>query len=149
LTVRAQIRESLDVFAARRMAKKLAAAIGFKATVCTEIAIVVSELATNIVKYGIRGEIVLGKTEAPLAPGIEVIALDEGPPLADLSLAIRDGFGDRGPIDPDRWIGRGGIGAGLGAVIRLSDAFEYHPGPGRKFFRALRYLHLQQRVVRV
>jgi anti-sigma regulatory factor (Ser/Thr protein kinase) len=148
MTERTPIRESLDVFTARRRARVLAASIGFAPAPSLEIAIVVSELGTNILKYGVRGEIRVRKTEPPSPPGIEVVAEDEGPPLADIELAVRDGYGDRGPIDPERWLGRGGIGAGLGAVIRLSDSFEYHPGPGRKFFRAIRYLHTK-RVIRV
>jgi anti-sigma regulatory factor (Ser/Thr protein kinase) len=145
---RTPIRESLDVFTARRRARQLAASIGFAPAPSLEIAIVVSELGTNILKYGVRGEITVKTTDPPQPPGIDITAEDEGPPLADLELAVRDGYGDRGPIDPDRWLGRGGIGAGLGAVIRLSDSFEYHPGPGKKYFRAIRYLHTR-RVIRV
>jgi anti-sigma regulatory factor (Ser/Thr protein kinase) len=135
---RARITESLDVFGARRKARELAAAIGFNPTACLEIAIVVSELATNIVKYGVRGEIVMRKVVDPT--GIELVAEDEGPPVACFATAVRDGYGDRGPIEPDKQLGRGGIGAGLGAVMRLTDQLEYRPGPGRKAFRAVRYL---------
>ena len=148
MTVTTPIRESLDVFTARRRARVLAQSIGFAPAPSLEIAIVVSELGTNILKYGVRGVIRVRTTEPPEPPGIEVVAEDEGPPVADIELAVRDGYGDRGPIDPDRWLGRGGIGAGLGAVIRLSDSFEYHPGPGHKYFRAIRYLHTK-RVIRV
>ena len=148
MTERTPIRESLDVFTARRRARQLATTLGFAPAPSLEIAIVVSELATNILKYGVRGEITVRRTEPPAPPGVDILAEDEGPPLADLELAVRDGYGDTGPIDPDRWLGRGGIGAGLGAVIRLSDSFEYHPGPGKKYFRAVRYLHTR-RVIRV
>jgi anti-sigma regulatory factor (Ser/Thr protein kinase) len=143
--VRAPIRESLDVFTARRRARQLATLIGFSANESLEIAIVVSELATNILKYGVRGEISVQPLEVPRLTGIEIIAEDEGPPLADLETALRDGFGDRGPIIPEQQFKRGGIGAGLGAVIRMSDEFEYRPGPGRKAFRATRYLHRRRR----
>ncbi|MCE9575727.1 MAG: ATP-binding protein [Deltaproteobacteria bacterium] len=148
MTERTLIREALDVFTARRRARQLAVAVGFAPAPSLEIAIVVSELGTNILKYGVRGEIVVSRTTPPVPMGVEVVAEDEGPPIADIELAVRDGYGDRGPIDADQWLGRGGIGAGLGAVIRLSDSFEYHPGPGKKFFRAIRYLHTR-RVVRV
>lgn len=142
----ARIAEALDVFSARWTAQRMAAAIGFSSAARMEIAIVVSELATNILKYGIRGEIVIRRVqEAELGPGLELIAFDEGPPLADLATAIQDGHGDRGPIDPARQLGRGGIGSGLGAIIRLSDLFEYRPGTGRKSFRAVRYLRRPRR----
>ena len=145
--VRVNVADPLDVFTARWAAETLATSIGFPAPARLEIAIVVSELATNIIKYGVRGRIVMARTEdATLGPGIELIAEDEGPPLADLATAIRDGFGDRGPIDPARQIGRGGIGAGLGAIIRFTDTFEYHAGQGHKTFRTVRYLRRPRRV---
>lgn len=139
--VRAEIAESLDVFAARWSAQRLAAGIGFSPPACAEIAIVVSELATNILKYGVRGAIVMARTDdGALGPGLELVAEDEGPLLTDLATAIRDGYGDAGPIDPCRQLGRGGIGAGLGAIIRLTDRFEYLPRGAKKSFRAVRYL---------
>jgi anti-sigma regulatory factor (Ser/Thr protein kinase) len=138
---RISIVEALDVFVVRWTAQRLAAVIGFSSQVRQELAIVVSELATNILKYGVRGQIAMAAVDDPgLGRGIELIAEDEGPPLADLGIAVRDGHCDRGPIDPAKQIGRGGIGAGLGAVIRLTDSFDYRPGPHRKSFRVVRYL---------
>jgi serine/threonine-protein kinase RsbT len=143
---RIDIREPIDVFAARWAAQRLAQAIGFSPTVGLELAIVISELATNILKYGVRGTITMRPLDEPgRGRGIELIAEDEGPPLADLALAVQDGFGDRGPLDPLKH-GRGGIGAGLGAIIRLTDHFEYRPGPGRKAFRAVRFLARPRRA---
>ncbi|HVK73966.1 MAG TPA: ATP-binding protein [Kofleriaceae bacterium] len=139
---RVGVADPLDVFVARWSAQRIAGEIGFVRVAANELAIVVSELATNILKYGVRGEIALGPVDgAPHGRGLEIIAEDEGPPIADLDLALRDGYGDRGPIAPEHWLGRGGIGAGLGAVIRLTDSFEYRPGAGRKSFRVVRYLH--------
>jgi anti-sigma regulatory factor (Ser/Thr protein kinase) len=142
---RVRIADPLDVFVARWSTEQLAIELGFPRLAAKELAIVVSELATNILKYGVRGEVDLcGVDGAPHGKGLAIVAEDEGPPLADLALALRDGYGDRGPIQADRLIGRGGIGAGLGAVVRLTDAFEYLPGDdregGRKAFRVVRYL---------
>jgi hypothetical protein len=78
-------------------------------------------------------------------PGLELVAEDEGPLLASLETALKDGFGDRGPIDPLQLLRRGGIGGGLGAVLRLSDVFEYLPSTPRKAFRVVRYLRRQRR----
>jgi anti-sigma regulatory factor (Ser/Thr protein kinase) len=143
---RAPIREALDVFAARRQGHALAAAIGFPQIACLEIAIVVSELATNILKYGVRGEIAMRRTDVPgRGVGIELVAEDEGPPLASFATALLDGHEDSGPIDPGRQLGRGGIGAGLGAIVRMTDDLAYLPGPGRKSFRAIRYLRRPRR----
>ena len=141
--VRARVAEALDVFAARWAAQRLATAIGFPSAARLEIAIVVSEMATNILKYGVRGDIVMHRIDDGLGAGIELIALDQGPPLADLEMAIQDGCGDAGPIDPAHQLGRGGIGGGLGAIIRFTDTFEYRASP--KSFRAVRYLRRPRR----
>ncbi len=134
------VRESLDVFLARWAVQRVAALIGFDKNAAAELAIAVSELSTNILKYGVRGEISMARVEdARHGTGIEILAEDEGPPLADLEIALRDGWGDKGPIDPAQ-LKRGGIGAGLGAIRRLTDAFEYQPGTPRKSFRVTRYL---------
>lgn len=121
------IRERIDVLYARRKAQDLARQFGFGTKRSTELAIALSELATNIVKYGVRGDVTLildpgtGKNGA-----IRVIARDIGPPIHDLELAMQDGYNDRGPIDPALALRRGGLGTGLGAVLRFADLFEYH-----------------------
>lgn len=140
------VREPLDVFLARWAVQRVATQIGFTRHVSQELAIVVSELATNILKYGVRGEIGLARIEDGIfGPGVEIIAEDDGPPLADLASALRDGWGDRGPIDPAH-LRRGGIGAGLGAIRRLTDVFEYRPGAPRKAFRVIRWLRRPRTV---
>jgi anti-sigma regulatory factor (Ser/Thr protein kinase) len=134
------IREPLDVFLARWAVQRVATQIGFSKHAGQELAIVVSELCTNILKYGVRGEIGLRRCDDGVAgAGIEITAEDEGPPLACFDTALRDGFGDRGPIDPAQ-LRRGGIGAGMGAIRRLTDVFEYRPGTPRKSFRVIRWL---------
>jgi anti-sigma regulatory factor (Ser/Thr protein kinase) len=143
-----RIRESLDVFAARRAGRALAMSLGFGRREAEEMVIVISELATNIVKYGIQGDITIETVQdETLGLGIQVTARDVGPPFADLALALKDGWSDRGPIDPLQITRRGGIGAGLGAVVRFSDAFEYLPGEGEKRIRVTRY-RLRPRIKR-
>jgi len=51
------VREALDVYALREAVGKLAAELGFQRRECAELLIVVSELCTNIVKYGVRGSL--------------------------------------------------------------------------------------------
>jgi anti-sigma regulatory factor (Ser/Thr protein kinase) len=136
-----RVADGLDVFVARWAAQRLARAIGFGGAACHEIAIVASELATNIVKYGVRGRILVQPVRDPeRGIGIELVADDEGPLLADLATALQDGCGDAGPIDPAQQLGRGGIGGGLGAIRRLTDVFEYRASASTKAFRAVRYL---------
>jgi anti-sigma regulatory factor (Ser/Thr protein kinase) len=138
---RVVVREAIDLFTARWTAQRIAGSIGFPSLARQEIAIVVSELGTNILKYGHRGHIAMRSIEETiLGRGIEIVAEDEGPLLADLDMALRDGHCERGPIDPIDQPRRGGIGAGLGAVVRFSDTFEYIPAMPRKAFRVVRYL---------
>ncbi|HVT18781.1 MAG TPA: ATP-binding protein [Thermoanaerobaculia bacterium] len=127
------VRAPEDVAIARNQAQRLARELGFGRKRAAEIAIVVSELASNIVKYGVRGEIALALAAAEESrdgPGkgrgeLMVVARDAGPPIHDLATAMRDGCDDRGPIDPAILLRRGGLGTGLGAVVRLADHFEY------------------------
>lgn len=110
-----------DVVVAADQAQRLARRLGFSDRRAGEVAIVASELASNVHKHGIRGEIRLEETQAELT----IVAYDEGPPIRDLALAVTDGYNDRGPIDPAAILGRGGLGTGLGAVVRLADRLEY------------------------
>jgi anti-sigma regulatory factor (Ser/Thr protein kinase) len=122
------VRGRADVVVARRAAQRLSLRMGLSQRRATEIAIVVSELASNIVKYGVRGEVALAWEGSSFV----VVAKDVGPPIHDLESAIADGCDDRGPIDPALLAGRGGLGNGLGAVVRLADRFECRQDAGGK-----------------
>ncbi len=114
-----------DALVVGREAQRLGLVFGLTRTRSAELAIVVSELASNIAKYGVKGEIALSfDTESD--GDVRVVARDVGPPFRDLELAKTDGFDDRGPIDPAGIMGRHGLGTGLGAVLRLADSFDCH-----------------------
>jgi anti-sigma regulatory factor (Ser/Thr protein kinase) len=122
-----------DVAITRHQARRLAREHGVEPRRAGEVAIAVSELASNIVKYGVRGEIALHV--ASTAGGgmlLTVQARDSGPPIHDLESAMRDGHDDHGPIDPAVMAGRGGLGTGLGAVARLADSLEVRQEAGGK-----------------
>lgn len=128
------------MFAARSMVRAFAAQIGFEREVIEELVVVVSELTSNILKYGRRGHIELVAIESDEgARGISIIAADEAPPF-DLTSSMRDGYDANGKLDPALVFGRGGIGAGLGAVARLSDGLELVPEDGGKRIVARRLL---------
>jgi len=138
------VRGRADVVVARRAAQRIGERAGLSTRRATEIAIVVSELATNIVKYGVRGEVALYWEQSGETSGVNgafvVVAKDVGPRIRDLETAIADGCDDRGPIDPAELARRGGLGTGLGAVVRLADRFECRQDDGGKeitvrFFR--------------
>ncbi len=118
------IREWPDVAIARHQARRLARGHGLDARRAGEVAIVVSELASNIVKYGVRGDVTVQIAPPPASAAVTVVARDIGPPIHDLATALRDGHDDHGPIDPAALARRGGLGTGLGAVARLTDRLE-------------------------
>jgi anti-sigma regulatory factor (Ser/Thr protein kinase) len=115
-----------DVLLARSRAQELCIQFGMGTRRATEIAIAVSELATNIVKYGIHGEVELVlDPDGGTRGSVRVTARDVGPPIRNLEVALQDGCDDTGPIDPALVLRRGGLGTGLGAVLRFADLFEY------------------------
>jgi anti-sigma regulatory factor (Ser/Thr protein kinase) len=120
-----------DAIVTASQARRFALGFGMPMRRATELAIVVSELASNIVKHGVRGEIRLAwDPEVPPRGEITVEAHDVGPPIHDLQMAMIDGYDDRGPIDPALILRRRGLGTGLGAVARLADRLEYREKKG-------------------
>lgn len=135
-----EVREEIDVFAARRVAREVAESIGFDKLEREEIAIVASELASNIVKYGVRGSLEIDEVrDRVLGRGIVLRAKDSGPPFHDVQLAVQDGYDDRGPLDPATLFKRRGIGGGLGAVIRFTDSFRCETEAQGKTVIVIRY----------
>ena len=110
--VRLQVDDPSGVAPARRAAEDLAAGLGFDERRIGEAAIVVTELATNLVRHGGGGEILLRRTPDADA-AIDAIAWDRGRGMNDVSRSLRDGFSTAG-----------GAGTGLGAVGRLSTSFD-------------------------
>lgn len=105
---------------ARRDALLLAQQLGFRRTDAYYLATAVTELATNIVRHAGCGEIRLSPLTDYGTAGIEVIASDTGPGIADIDQALRDGYSTTG-----------GLGGGLPGVSRLMDELEIHSEPGR------------------
>lgn len=137
-----EVRVWVDVMTARRAARSLAGDVGFPSREATELAIVTSELGSNILKYGGYGSLVLKALEPrdSTGGGIAIIARDHGPQFHDLATALQDGCDDRGPLDPLQLLSRKGIGGGLGAVVRLTHTFAVHPLPDGKEIVVERYL---------
>jgi len=143
------IRERLDVFEPRRLIRSAAAEIGFRHSCCLELAIVVSELVSNVLKYGAPGAIAFDKVvDQQNGAGLVILATDIGPRFQNLELALQDGYDDRGRIDPGSMLRRGGLGTGLGAVIRLSDSFAVEYAVGEKTIIVKRYVTRPRRALR-
>lgn len=112
--VRVSIDSASDIVSARQKGRELAGQCGFPATELAVVATAISELARNIVRYAVRGEIVLRLIDNNDGKkGIEVVAADDGPGIPDLTLAMQDGYSTSGSL-----------GLGLPGVRRLMDDFE-------------------------
>jgi anti-sigma regulatory factor (Ser/Thr protein kinase) len=107
---------------ARRMTASLCRDLGFGETRTGQAALVVTELATNLVKHtaGAGGDLVLRPLEEGGAIGIDILSLDRGPGIASIAESLRDGRSTTGSA-----------GTGLGAVRRLSSVFDIWSSPGR------------------
>jgi anti-sigma regulatory factor (Ser/Thr protein kinase) len=103
---------------ARRNAVEIAKESGFDETQTGRVAIVATELATNIVKHGDGGEMLIGCYEDPSGSGIELIALDKGRGIANLGQSLVDGYSTAGSA-----------GNGLGAIRRQSSVMEIASWP--------------------
>jgi anti-sigma regulatory factor (Ser/Thr protein kinase) len=115
------VERATDTAEARRRAATLAQQAGFDADHASRVAIVATELATNIVKHTDRGELIAQRYRIDAATsGVELIALDAGPGIADLARARADGFSTAGSP-----------GTGLGAIARLADLVSVYTRPGQ------------------
>lgn len=102
-----------DIVAARQAGRELATQLGFKGSDLALIATAISEVARNIVVYATHGHIDLAVVEERDRRGISVVAQDQGPGIADIAQAMRDGFSTGGSL-----------GLGLPGARRLMDDFE-------------------------
>ena len=105
---------------ARRQSRHLAARAGFRETDRAVIAAIVSELGRNILLYGSSGEITVAVIALEQRIGVRIAAYDNGPGIADVGRAMRDGYSTTGRL-----------GLGLPGVRRLADEFEISSAPGR------------------
>lgn len=104
----------------RRIATKVAEREGMPPDAASNAAIVASELASNLWKHAQRGELHIAPLSARREAGIEILSLDRGPGIANVSECLKDGHSTAGTA-----------GTGLGAVRRLSDAFDICAYPGK------------------
>jgi serine/threonine-protein kinase RsbT len=118
--IRVLIHSDQDIVVARQRGRSLAVELGFSPGDATLIATAISELARNIVSYARRGAITLQGIQASGRQGILVVASDDGPGIADIRQALRDGFSTSGSL-----------GLGLPGVRRLMDEFEIQSRVGR------------------
>lgn len=109
-----------DISATRRAGQSLADQLGFDETAAGRLAIIITEAATNILKHAKEGTVLLTPFQFGEMRRIGVLALDQGPGIANLHLSLLDGISTAGTS-----------GNGLGAMRRLADDFDAYSQPGK------------------
>jgi serine/threonine-protein kinase RsbT len=118
--LRVEIGTDADIVAARQEGRRLASQLDFSTSDLTVIASAISELARNILEYAKRGEVLISLVEKGGRNGVQVIARDNGPGIADINSAMQDGFSTSGSL-----------GLGLPGAKRLMDEFDIQAAPGK------------------
>jgi serine/threonine-protein kinase RsbT len=113
------IRSSEDVVAVRQVVRQRAVDLGFSLVDQTKIVTAASELARNTLQYGGGGHVRIESVESAGKRGIRLTFEDQGPGIADLTLAMRDGYTTGN-----------GLGLGLSGARRLSNEFQIDSRPG-------------------
>jgi serine/threonine-protein kinase RsbT len=109
-----------DVVRVRQLVRTAAVAVKLSLVDQTKLVTAASELARNTLVYGGGGTVEVGHVENGRRTGIRIVFADQGPGIADLDLALTDGYTTGG-----------GLGLGLSGARRLVDEFEIDTAPGR------------------
>jgi anti-sigma regulatory factor (Ser/Thr protein kinase) len=109
---------------ARRAGARMASLLGLNERKSGETAIVITEAARNAVVYGGGGQLLLSGIKSKSETRMDIVALDRGPGIADLSRALQDGYSTGGTP-----------GTGLGAIKRMAEIFDvFSNGKGTAIF---------------
>lgn len=119
LTESLEIRRSEDVVQVRQRVRAFSAKAGLRLVDETKIITAASELARNVVIYAGSGIAHLELISDGRRQGVRVTFEDKGPGIADLELAMKDGYTTGA-----------GLGLGLSGAKRLSNEFEIQSKPG-------------------
>jgi serine/threonine-protein kinase RsbT len=114
------LRDSDDVVRARQAVRAAAAEQGFNLVEQTKLVTAASELARNVVTHGRGGELRIEVVNDGHRLGVRLAFEDHGPGIADIQLALKDGYTTSG-----------GLGLGLGGARRLSNEFQIESQPNQ------------------
>jgi anti-sigma regulatory factor (Ser/Thr protein kinase) len=113
------INDPTKVGEARRRASVLAGDLGFDETGQGRVALVVTEVASNLIKHAVGGELIVqGHSWDPAGNWLEILALDCGPGMSDVGRCLSDGYSTAGSL-----------GTGLGSIARLSSEHAIYSQP--------------------
>jgi serine/threonine-protein kinase RsbT len=119
-TEKIPVSEEPHIVAVRQAVRRLAQELKFSLVDQTKVVTAASELARNLLIYGGGGVVTLELLQEGIRHGLRVHFVDEGPGIADIELALRDGHTTGG-----------GMGLGLGGAKRLVNDFELASAPGK------------------
>lgn len=114
------IRKSDDVVIVRQKVRSFAVDAGLSLVDQTKIITAASELARNTLDYGGGGEVHIQRIDNGLNKGVRLVFEDKGPGIADIALALKDGYTTGN-----------GLGLGLSGAKRLSNEFAIDSAPGQ------------------
>ncbi|VCU68024.1 Serine/threonine-protein kinase RsbT [Pigmentiphaga humi] len=100
---------------ARRWAVAEAVAQGADDVLAGQVALVVTELGSNLVKHARQGRLLMGLADLGGGICLDILSMDEGPGISDAAACVRDGYSTAGTL-----------GGGLGAIRRLAHVFDLH-----------------------
>jgi serine/threonine-protein kinase RsbT len=113
------IRSDMDLVWVRQHVRQAAAQLGFGLVEQTKLVTAASELARNTLVHGGGGQMEATRVVSGAAQGLRLSFVDQGPGIADLDLALSDGY-----------TSGGGLGMGLSGARRLVHDFDIDSTPG-------------------
>jgi serine/threonine-protein kinase RsbT len=113
------IASDADVVLVRQLVRRHALELRFSLVDQTKLVTAASELARNAFEHGRGGEVLLQVLQEPPRSGLRLVFSDRGPGIANVELAMKDGYTTGG-----------GLGLGLGGAKRLVNEFAIESTPG-------------------
>jgi anti-sigma regulatory factor (Ser/Thr protein kinase) len=113
------VEDASAVPSCRAAGQALASRLRFPAARAEQLALAVTEAASNLHKHARQGSLLLRVNRDLEQPGIDLVTIDAGPGLPDVGAALRDGHSTAGTL-----------GIGLGAIRRLADFTDLYSVPG-------------------
>ena len=115
-----RVEEAATASAVRRTAERLATQLGLPERRAAALSIVVAETAGNLVKHADEGMVLVRPVRTLEQAGVEIVAIDRGPGMADLNRSVGDGHSTAGTL-----------GIGLGSIVRQAGWSDIHSVPGK------------------